>query len=216
MSVRKFELRLLYLVMFVLLIAFFILIAYENFSLFELEMSSSLATFLGALFGAGISGGIAIYIMHRDMKFRKDEKTKENNDNFKKSYELIRMWTESYLLTLGSLQGKMKSERTILKSIMVQELEAIKKCMISFDAINDDYIPQEIYKYFLELKTYMELTYYQYSAYISTIQMYSGGGDLSFHSDNQEMRISLIENHKENRKYTRDRVSEIRKYEMKL
>ncbi|PIC72979.1 hypothetical protein [Sporosarcina sp. P17b] len=213
---KNFELRLLYFIVFVLIVTLFVLITSGTFALLEFKMSSSLATFLGALFGAGISGGIAIYVMHSDMNFRKDEKTKENNDNFKKSYELIRMWTESYLLTVGSLHMKMKSESTISKQSMVQELEAIKKCMISLDSINDDYIPQEIYKLFLELKAYMELTYYEYSAYISTIQMYRGDGELIFHSDNQEMRYSLIKNHKDKRKYTRDRFDGIKVYEMKL
>ena len=39
-----------------------------------------------------MSGITAIYVMHRDIAFRKKDKRMEKNNNFKKSFELIRIW----------------------------------------------------------------------------------------------------------------------------
>ncbi|GGA31236.1 hypothetical protein [Psychrobacillus lasiicapitis] len=214
MSESKLEKKILYTLVCVLLGILLALILRMNITLSEIKISSSLATFLGALAGAGISGGTAIYVMHRDISFRKDEKQKEAKDNFDKSLELIRMWTRSYLLTVGNINNFMNLNGGKAKQSLLQELEAIKKCKASLDNINDDYIPRDIYKHFLELKSYIELKYHQYSAYVSTIELTYGDDEVIVVKENESLKEFLIDNYKQDKESIRSRFFEISNYKI--
>ena len=192
------------------------LILKMNVTLSDIKISSSLATFLGALLGAGISGSIAIYVMHKDISFRREEKQNDIKNNFEKSFELIQMWTTSYQLSVGSMNKLLYSQGGKAKKNLKQELEAIKKCKASLDAINDDYIPRETYKYFLELKSYMEMTYHQYNAYVSTIELFDTGEEFLIAKENEPLKEWLLKSYKENREYTQQRFFEIADYKSKL
>lgn len=157
----------------------------------SIEMLSPIATFLGALFGAGISGGIAIYVMHRGIASRKEEKKQEQNDNFKKSFELINMWSNTYLQGLAVMYELIQSNNIEKKKFLGRELSGIELCKSSLDKINDDYIPQKVYKDFLDLKVNMDFTFYQFKAYASSLE----------HS-------SLINENKAVRKWIADSYSE--------
>ena len=210
MSESKLEKIILYIVVSVLLIVLLALVLEMNINFSKIKLSSSLSTFLGALLGASISGGTAIYVMHRDISFRRDEKQKEAKDNFDKSLELIRMWTRSYLLTEGNINNFMNLNGGTAKQSLLQELEAIKKCKASLDTINDDYIPRDIYKHFLELKAYIELKYHQYSAYVSTIELtYNANNEAIVVKENESLREFLIDNYKKDKESIKSRFFQI-------
>ncbi|OJT56593.1 hypothetical protein [Bacillus licheniformis] len=137
-----------------------------------------LTVFGGALCGALMSGITAIYVMHRDIAFRKKDKRMEKNNNFKKSFELIRIWTNSYLQGCDELNRIMLSEEASKKKLIAIQLESIKECSLRLNNINDDYIPEVIYKDFLDLKALIELTFYEFKAYEESIELFSADNKL--------------------------------------
>lgn len=125
-----------------------------------------------------MSGITAIYVMHRDIAFRKKDKRMEKNNNFKKSFELIRIWTNSYLQGCDELNRIMLSEEASKKKLIAIQLESIKECSLRLNNINDDYIPEVIYKDFLDLKALIELTFYEFKAYEESIELFSADNKL--------------------------------------
>lgn len=139
-----------------------------NFSWVEILNSN----FFGSLSGALISAIIAIYVLRKDIRFRQNLKEKESKDNFIKAFILIEMWTCSFLQTYNDLNYLLNSKEGVKKAQITRELEAVKECKFRLDNINDDYIPQEVYKAYIDLKSHIDLVYYEYNAYITTIEVF--------------------------------------------
>lgn len=167
--------RIIYLtVIFVLFICLIVIVMLNSFNLPTIDFMnpiwSPLSTFLGALIGAGITGGIALYITEKDKKYRKDEKKEEVIDNYNKSFELIKMWSNSYLITYKEIYN-LSLETNPNWGQLQKEIMALKECVSRFETINDDYIPAKVYKNFLDLKSLIELTRNLSSAYFESLQL---------------------------------------------
>ena len=66
----------------------------------------------------------------------------------------------------------MLSEEASKKKLIAIQLESIKECSLRLNNINDDYIPEVIYKDFLDLKALIELTFYEFKAYEESIELF--------------------------------------------
>ncbi|KQL22104.1 hypothetical protein [Psychrobacillus sp. FJAT-21963] len=220
MDESKIEETILYIVVFILSISLIVLVFLMNFSLINIKIEGDiwgpLSTFIGALLGAGISGGIAIYIMNRDTTFRREERQEELNDNFKKSFELISMWSNSYLQTFNSLHNLVQANEGGKKNSLEIQLNAIKECMTRLDKINDDYIPQEVYKDFLDLKTYIDLIYNQYKAYTSTIEIRKHRDELVIVSENVAVKQWILDSYKDSKESFIDHLNVLQDYRNKI
>ncbi|MEK4085626.1 hypothetical protein [Psychrobacillus sp. FSL K6-1415] len=220
MKKGKLEKIILYIVISVLFISLLTLIFFMNFSQVNLNINSDIwgpiSTFTGALTGALISGSIAIYVMHRDISSRRGEKVKEINNNFKKSFELIDMWSNTYLQTLDSIHGFAKLKEGTKKNSMDIELNAMKECATRLEKINDDYIPQKVYKDFLDLKAIIDLTFHQYKAFISTIELLKSKDKLIVLNENNDLKKWILESNESIRKSFIGHLKVLQEYKSNL
>lgn len=220
MTEGKLEKIILYIVVLVLLVSLFTVIFIMNqpFSIVNInsEIWSPLSTFVGALLGAGISGSIAIYVMRRDISSRTEEKIKELNDNYKKSFELISMWSGSFLQSFESINMLVQLEDGSKKNSLEIELYAIEECKTRLGNINDDYIPQIVYKDFLDLKALIDFTYHIYQAYTSKIEITKHQGKLLIFSEDEAVKQWTINSYQGNKRRFTKHLNVLQQYKDQL
>lgn len=178
------------------IIAVIILILYKGDFIFKFgeDIWGPLSTFFGALSGAGLSGLIAILVFYKDKSYRIKESQIEKNDNFIKSFELIKMWSSSALTSMESMKANIKMDSPRNKRAIENEIIAMSECIQRLEKINDDYIPREIYKDFIDIKVNHISTLYK--IYVDSVEWISTKTGNIVNFKNPDYNVFLLENHK--------------------
>lgn len=114
----------------------------------------------GGIVGALLAGGIAIIIFRNQVKFdMKKERIKEL-ENFLKSNFIITSWLESASKSAVEITNAIESQALEINkriTILTHEINALKYCIEILDKLKDDYIPMDVYKEFIEMKSILDL-----------------------------------------------------------
>jgi hypothetical protein len=126
-------------------------------------------SFWGALAGAVVTGIIAIIVMWGQFSFYKRRDWRREADNYLKAFVLIEMHVKSVLETLEELKVVIETNNEVSKIDIVNiNVSAVKESFTFLENINDDYIPREVYKEFIDTKAYLKMVYHEASAYKRT------------------------------------------------
>ncbi|MFD2133778.1 hypothetical protein ACFSKI_21430 [Pseudogracilibacillus auburnensis] len=155
------------------------------------------SNFLGALAGAIVTGLVAIYVLRKDIKFQLASKKEELENNYKKAFILIEMWSNSFLETYSNLNELLNYEKAEKKQQINMQLEAVRESKYRLDNVNDDYIPQEVYQDFIDLKVYIDLIFHEYSAYTDSIQLIAADNSFILARENEAIKSILINSYEE-------------------
>ncbi|PJN56130.1 hypothetical protein PAEVO_28530 [Paenibacillus sp. GM2FR] len=123
----------------------------------SIDANAWIQTF-GGIAGGLLAGGIAIYLFKRQAIL--DAKRNRINElqNFVKSYYVIDIQLSNAAALLGIVLKLMDMEEGEYKEKQINEqLSSLRLCLASLNNINDDYIPQEIYRDFLAVKSWLDL-----------------------------------------------------------
>ncbi|WP_410770993.1 hypothetical protein [Fontibacillus sp. BL9] len=113
---------------------------------------------LGGIIGGFLAGGIAIFLFKRQAKLDAKRIRRNELQNFVKSYYVIDIQLSNAAALLGVVLKLMDMEEGEFKEEQINhQLSSLRLCLASLNNINDDYIPQEIYKDFLAVKSWLDL-----------------------------------------------------------
>lgn len=171
-----------------------------------------LSTMIGALLGALITGFVAIHVMKQENLLRK----KERDDNFKKTFVILKKFIPSAFESLKNIFLMVQDKNADKKRVLEIELSSLKENISRLNSINDDYIPQEIYEDFLDIKSLMEMVSYQLSAYIPTIQLVVTKTHVTIVSENIELKQWILANEEVVMNRLKDKFEKIKIYRTRL
>ncbi|OAB34139.1 hypothetical protein [Paenibacillus glacialis] len=110
----------------------------------------------GGFFGGLLAGGIAIYLFKRQVNLELKRSRVNELQNFLKSYYVLNEWFVRILSTTERLAEIMETDTYSIHDrmeILPYNIESLNTSIYQLNQINDDYIPQDIYKAYLEMKS---------------------------------------------------------------
>lgn len=177
----------------------------------SIDANAWIQTF-GGFAGAALAGIIAIVLYKIQVaNDHKKEKIKELEYSVKTFY-IIDSWLDSAAGSVYEVYNLVEGdpEYTVLQKAVILErlITAINFSLIKLNQVNDDYVPQEIYKTFLEMKSFLELCEEE-----SKIQLgiYKNGGN-HFFTDFREISLKISEYRLEIKNYNSKQSLELEKY----
>lgn len=114
----------------------------------------------GGILGALLAGMIAVIIFRNQVKFDTNKERVRELENFLKSNFIIRSWLKSASESAVEISNAIESQTLEMEkktTILTHEINALKYCTEILDKLKDDYIPMEVYKEFIEMKTILDL-----------------------------------------------------------
>jgi hypothetical protein len=125
----------------------------------SIDSNAWIQTF-GGIVGALLAGGIAIIIFKNQVKFDKNKDRIKELENFLKSNFIIKSWLKSASESVVEITNAIESQELEMDkriTILTHEINALKYCIEILDKLKDDYIPMDVYKEFIEVKTTLDL-----------------------------------------------------------
>lgn len=122
---------------------------------------------LGGFAGALLAGVIAIIIFKNQVKFDTSRERVKELENFLKSNIVIEAWLKSLPDSILSLDDAVTQRK---RTTITNELEALKYAIGNLDKLKDDYIPMDVYKDFIEMKTVLDLIVTEAEIQLGTFQ----------------------------------------------
>lgn len=172
MKELKLENKILYIVLFIVINCLIIFLIYANTKLMGIDFNDSfwnpLSTFLGAFIGAIITGAIAIGINSRQNTLNELKEIRLVNNNYKKTFSLLKNWNFSFEDQLEGIIEDINSEKVKTHSI-VHRLEIIKEYRQRLTKINHETIPIDVYEYFISLLIVVDNSEEATSTYLNVL-----------------------------------------------
>ncbi|MEK3966309.1 hypothetical protein [Paenibacillus sp. FSL H7-0323] len=165
----------------------------------------------GGFFGALLAGGIAIYLFKRQVNHEFRRTRIKELHNFLKSYYVLNDWIVWFLITADSITEMMEDDNNTIQyriELLPYQLESLNSYMFQLNQINDDYIPQEIYKAYLEVKSIIAIFKKQCEVDLNIYQQ----GRMSPTKEIYRLQVKLLNRHKEEiDQYAKGKEEELKK-----
>lgn len=158
----------------------------------SIDANAWIQTF-GGIVGALLAGGIAILIFRNQVRFETKRERIRELENFLKSNFIINSWLKSASESTIEITRAIEDRELVnekRKIILNNEINALKYCIGILDKLKDDYIPMEVYKEFIEVKTTLDLI-----ASEANIQLgiYHGNYSLKHHPDFKALSQKVVD-----------------------
>ncbi|MDT8980000.1 hypothetical protein RQP50_27600 [Paenibacillus sp. chi10] len=125
----------------------------------NIDANAWIQTF-GGFIGALLAGGISIFVFRGQVKFDLKKEQNKEIEKFLKSNLKICNWLKSAAGSASEISSAVNNTDLTLKlkiAILRNEINALSYCIDVLNQINDDYIPLEYYKDFIEMKAHLDL-----------------------------------------------------------
>ncbi|UNK19613.1 hypothetical protein MNQ98_06160 [Paenibacillus sp. N3/727] len=126
----------------------------------SIDANAWIQTF-GGFIGAALAGIIAVILFKKQIAYQDKKERIKELENSVKTFYVIDSWLDSAAASVYDVYGLIEGDTEYSPSQKVTLLErlisALNFSIIKLNQVNDDYIPQEIYKDFLEMKSFLEL-----------------------------------------------------------
>lgn len=126
----------------------------------NIDANAWIQTF-GGFIGALLAGGISIFVFRGQVKFDLKKEQNKEIENFLKSNLIICSWLRSAATTANEISNVVSNDNTLTLEVRIEilrgEIEVLSYCIDVLNQINDDYIPMEYYKDFIEMRAYLEV-----------------------------------------------------------
>lgn|GEM_PF-6962701 len=158
----------------------------------NIDANAWIQTF-GGFIGAALAGGIAIFLFKRQVSYDHKKERVKSLENSVKTFYIIDSWldsaAESVYDVYGLIEGDTEYSPRQKASLLERHVSAINFCLIKLNQVNDDYVPQKIYKTFLDLKSFLELCEVEVKIQLDIYKR----DETHFYSDFREISLKVSE-----------------------